>query len=193
MLNGSFAAFCEWLHDKLIERLNTPKGGAAIVVHLGSGYSVEKERSKNAAKLKDLCDFVVSNPAWVAKDGKTYCSRATDYICQGFGHFFAHDSLANGMIISMENSPSWRLETDLDRVAGLAMGGVLVVLGLKEDPHGHVCVVYPALDQMSGTWGSPVPLVANVGQKNGVLKLSQVFKEAARNSIQVFVLKESEA
>lgn len=166
--------------DKLTEFGATDKdlqGAITTKVDLGSGYSVDAEREKKAAQLRQLCMEAVNNPAWVPANGRTYCNRATNFIAQGMGHFFPFDAMANDMVSSMASSPEWRQEHDLARIPGLAMRGTLVVFGLQEQPHGHVCVAYPGPPQMSGSWGREVPMAANVGRKNGIMRLSEAFKK----------------
>jgi hypothetical protein len=41
--------------------------------------------------------------------------------------------------------------------------------------HGHVAVVYPAPMQRSGSWNKTVPMLANIGKKNGLMRASQAF------------------
>jgi len=41
--------------------------------------------------------------------------------------------------------------------------------------HGHVSVVYPAPMQRSGSWNKMVPMLANIGKTNGLMRTSQAF------------------
>lgn len=178
--------------EKLAEFGATDKdlqGAFTTKIDLGSGYNVDTERERKAAQLTTLCLEAVNNPAWEPANGRTYCNRATNFIAQGMGYFFQFDSLANDMVAHMANGPEWRLEHDLARIPGLAMRGALVIFGLQESPHGHVCVAYPGPAQMSGSWGREVPCVANIGKKNGIMRLSEAFTKD--NPPRAFVLEAS--
>ncbi len=57
-----------------------------------------------------------------------------------------------------------------------------VICGIEHKPvqmrrlsHGHVASVHPAPIQYSASWDKKVPMVANVGAKNGLMRASQAF------------------
>ena len=65
-----------------------------------------------------------------------------------------------------------------DMAVEAALQGRWVIAGwLNPDPtgHSHVCTIYPAEMQISTTYGGPVPMVANVGESNGIMRLSGAF------------------
>lgn len=183
-----------WKHG--VGMLTTPAGGIGIVEELGSGFSLSEAQEMNAAKLKALCEEAVVNPAWVAwPDGRTFCNRSVDFIAQGMGYFSIRQDSADQIIAHCSSLPEkWTEEHDLARVEGLAAKGALVILGVSEEPHGHVVVAYPGPAEESTTWGEKVPLVAQVGSAkvgNGIKRLSAAFKLEARPFLRIFVLEES--
>ena len=173
----------------------TPEQIAAGVtgsVDLPTGYSTDAIADANAHRLAALCHEAVANPAWEPRGGTTYCNRAVSFIAQGMGYFgFINDQLANEMISSMASNPAWREEHDFGRIEALAMRGALIIFGLQDHPHGHVCVAFPAKAEDSGTWGGKVPMVCNIGKSNGIIRLSQAFRVADRPLLHAYVLEES--
>ena len=84
--------------------------------------------------------------------------------------------MANAMIDSMRaNSDRWTPVSG-DVACARASQGLLVVACQQEAGHGHVCPVYPAAMQMSGSYGKDVPMVSNIGRTVGVMRVSQAFK-----------------
>ena len=57
-------------------------------------------------------------------------------------------------------------------------GFALSFMEFTSDPHDHVAAVYPAKMEMSGSLGCEVPLVANIGKKNAVMKSSGAYPVA---------------
>jgi len=49
------------------------------------------------------------------------------------------------------------------------------IVKMKRLAHGHVAVVYPAPVQRSGSWNKMVPMLANIGKTNGLMRTSQAF------------------
>lgn len=129
---------------------------------------------------------------------KTYCNVAARRIAEGMGYFgFTPDMLANDMIALMSVDSKWREEPfEPRRISDFALKGVLVLIGLEDHPHGHVVAAAPEAAQESGSWGGPVPMVAQVGTAkigNGIKKLSEAFRLADRARLRVFVLEDSVA
>ena len=89
--------------------------------------------------------------------------------------------MANEMVEFMENSKRfteipWEQSIDSDD---------LIILGIRKDTngdgkidekdHGHVAIVYPAGTSLSGKWGCVCPMVANIGNKNGIMGANYAF------------------
>lgn len=163
----------------------------AVFLQFPAGHAAEAEREQRVQVLRQLQLEAVYRPEWRAQPGgRTYCNRAFSYIAQGMGyHAFPPGALANDMIAQLAGDPDWREELDLAHVHRHAMRGGLAAAALVEHPHGHVCTVAPEPMQPSTSWGGPVPMVANVGAENGVLRLSQVFSIAARPLVRFFLLR----
>lgn len=123
--------------------------------------------------LRQLCEAVLDDDRYQPKNGVTHCNQAVAQIAYGMGHGGLTGLLANSIITLM--GIHWR-EVDGAEAARLAAQDVLVVAGQKEQPHGHVAVVFPDPMQKSGSWGKDVPMLANVGKINGVMRASQAFK-----------------
>lgn len=137
--------------------------------------------------LKALCDEAVSNPAFAPRDGKTYCNFAARFISEGPGFFgLPVNTLANGMIAILELAPEWR-EDSLDLAHSHAVRGRLAFVALSDEPHGHIAAVYPAPMAESGSWGQKVPMIANVGKVNGIMRLSGAFRAADKSRMRYFL------
>lgn len=137
--------------------------------------------------LKAVCDSVVADPSLAPHDGKTFCNVASRKIAEGMGYFgITSNMLANDLILFLASAPGWA-EGTLASAHAYALNGGLAFIALSEAPHGHIAAVYPAPMQESGTWGGPVPMLANVGRTIGVMKLSAVFKVADKEKLRAFV------
>lgn len=114
-------------------------------------------------------------------DGTTYCNFGVNYIAQHMGFVGFAKLMANEIVDKI--SHDWAFAPIEAEVAQrLALAGHLVIAGRKDEPHGHVAVVYPTEDRMplSGKWGHRAPWIANVGKKNGVMGSNNAFgKEPA--------------
>ena len=143
---------------------------------------------ENAEKLRALGAEVVSNPAFVQAHGKTHCNRAARFLCEAFGHHgFTPNDLANAMIAKMGASFEWR-ERTMEEAHAHAMKGGLAFLAVEDEPNGHLAAIMPEPMQESGSWGCPVPMVANVGiAPNAIKKASQAFLLAHKPGLRAFL------
>jgi hypothetical protein len=121
--------------------------------------------------LKAACDAAIADKSLAPKNGETYCNFGLIKIMQLMG-LAPLSGRANQMIIAM--GAEWNAVT-AGRAVALAKAGKLCVAGLAGDKHGHVAVVYPADMEFSGSRKKNVPMVANVGNKNGMMKASGAF------------------
>jgi hypothetical protein len=186
-LKEAWNGFWGFVWKELVEALVTPSGGAGVLEELGSGYSVEADTHARVSKLLALQEEAVANPSWQPAGGKTFCNRAVAFVAQGMGYFFPATELADEMIAAMASDPRWT-EDSLDRAAAHALKGGLAVAALEENPHGHVCTFAPLPKEISGTWGCQVPMVANVGKTNGIMRISGAFEAADRSRLRFFLL-----
>ena len=176
-----------WWWDALISMFNP--GGSSLSMNTEieeTGYNTEAERMSNRDRLKTACDFAVAAPMWEPSNGITHCNEAVAYIAEEMGCRDLRHLLANDQIEAMAGSPDWQ-EDLMERAVLHASRGGLAVATMAEEPHGHVCVVYPAPMQPSGSWGVPVAVVANVGRKNAIMRLSEAFKAADADRVRFFL------
>ncbi len=184
----------KWLYGKALVSLTQPEGGVGIVETLGSGYSVEGDRMEKVATLQALCEEAVSNPRFEARDGKKFCNLGARFIAEGMGFFgFPVNILANEMVGFLASHPDWT-EDSIDRAHRHAERGGLAFLTVEEHPHGHIAAIYPAPMEMSGTWGEPVPMLAQIGSAavgNGIKKASAVYRLEKRPLLRAFLFGEA--
>jgi hypothetical protein len=152
-------------------------GGASI--SLGSGYSVEAERAKNVMLLQAACDKARYNPAWQPAPGLTHCNGNADEVAtdRGYDHLHGPDGkalMADQQIAVLASDPDWREDT-AERFAQHAQRGGLGFATVIEHPHGHLCPGYPEPPEQSDAWGGLEPMVSNVGETVGVMRLSGAF------------------
>ena len=162
--------------------------GASVSVPLGSGYSTAEDTAERVQRLLTLQEEAVSNSAWLrTPDGRTFCNRALAFVAQGMGYFFPAAELANDMIDHMAADPRWT-EDSMERAHSHAMRGGVAVAALQDHPHGHVGTLAPLPMEESTTWVCAVPMIANVGEENGIMRLSGAVKAADRYRLRFFLL-----
>ncbi len=135
--------------------------------------------------LKGACDQVVADPELAPRGGKTYCNVAARRVASAMG-FQMEVMLANAMIEYLAKNPSWK-EASLEDAAAHAVLGKLAFVALSEEPHGHLAPLYPSPAAESGSWGQKVPIIANVGKTNGIMRLSGAFKAADKGKLRYFL------
>lgn len=169
------------------------------VFELESGYNKLHRIRKNLATLKDACLHVVQakdySPRDVTGDGKpeTFCNMAVQYVAERMGcGAFIGGPLANRMHDLMEMSGEFT-QVSGDDAAALAQKGCLVIASRKGERHGHVAVVFPAGPQFSASLEKNVPVVANVGKRNGIMRVSLAFPVEDRQEPFYYFWKPSEA
>jgi hypothetical protein len=126
--------------------------------------------------LASACEKVINIPAFQPlPDGTTYCNYAVDLICfmleyPGFGGLTANQIYSKCKERhrqgSAEEAAQWADE----------YGYIAIASHFNQSGHGHCAVIYPKKMEISGSYGRPVPFIANVGHINGILKVSQCFK-----------------
>lgn len=163
----------------------TPEQAEAVrlvSVPLGTGYSVEGERSMDAEKLRRLGESLAQKwPPKAEKDGTlvTFCNFSVQEAAQAYGCHDLDGMMANDMALALADGliPSWRRALG-DRAALHAQRGGLALAAKTYPGHGHVAVLAPEPMKFSGSWGYDVPCVYNVGKKNGLMKCSEAFAVA---------------
>lgn len=136
--------------------------------------------------LIDACCQAFNNPAWLPKQTPTglvtRCNYAVTFIadrmgCKDFWPKGAKEPmLANAMIDFMDKSPDWKA-IEKPKVQEFANAGCLVIAAAKANPHGHVVVIMPGLEQSSARFVS-APACVNVGGTNFIGKgVNWAFRE----------------
>ena len=135
--------------------------------------------------LKDACDLVISDDDLRPRDGRTFCNIGSLTVAQAMGctEFDTEGDplMADEMIALMEANASgkWSVASSSSEAALHALDGKLGFAAKTSaelgEAHGHLCVIYPASQQWSGSWGKEVPMCANVGRQNGEEKVSSAF------------------
>lgn len=123
---------------------------------------------KDLPKLVDAVCATYTNPDLIPKDGKTYCNIAADSIARVMGCLELSGKTANDIVDYMSASQNW-VKIAPDDAQFRANVGTLVYAVLKEDPHGHICVVMPGYAKFSGRFGK-CATVMNIGKNNFISK-----------------------
>jgi hypothetical protein len=125
-------------------------------------------------RLVGILQEIVNDPQYAPKpDGTTFCNYAVADTGTKLGiHTFSRSQTANDMYAYAKST--LRKLTG-EQAAELAKEGRWVVAAQNAVGHGHINSVYPADMQHSNSWGHDVPMAANVGHKNGIMKESQSF------------------
>lgn len=118
--------------------------------------------------LLDAIHLAFNHPEYIPKDGITYCNAYVNEVCESYGYKGFLGMLANDMIDLMSKDPAWT-PVAMEKCQAMANEGVLLVAGVKQNPHGHVVVLCPGKEKTSGRWGR-VPSCANVGIENFIGK-----------------------
>lgn len=135
-------------------------------------------------EIKSILDALVKDPSLQPKNGKTFCNIAVSRIATIFGvEDFPVDCsndppLADVMCDILAVSPNFHaVSTQGANFSSLQ--GNLVIAAHPYVGHGHVAIVYPSPEMFfSPSWKKEVPFVANVGARNGIFPVSEVFPVA---------------
>jgi len=140
---------------------------------------------KDLLKLSSACEWAVKNPAWIAKDGETFCNVAAQFIARIMGCHDFDDLMAEEIVKVMQSGTSktdgmtWR-QVDGKEASLWALGGGLGFAGMTKEElgeqHAHVAALAPKPMERSDSLDRLVPLVANVGKfPNAIERSSQAF------------------
>jgi hypothetical protein len=157
----------------------------SISMWLGSGYSLEKDIKAKRDRLENVCKAVVADPNFVTRDitgdsiKETFCNRAVWEIGAEMGCdvFKKRQMYARDIIKHCKSSGDWT-EVSPERALEHAKRGNLTICGKRYPDMDHVAAVYPTEMLFSGSWNKYVLVVANVGKKNGIMKVSEAFPVA---------------
>lgn len=140
------------------------------------------------AMLKAACDAAMVNPKLQPEKVKgkvvrTHCNEAAIAIagamgCQELAYRNADEQY---QIMNSNATRRWKKVTGQEATIH-ALGGGLAFAALPSqrlgEAHGHIAAVYPVGMQASESLKKDVPLVANVGGTNGLVRVSKAFPVA---------------
>lgn len=132
--------------------------------------------------LRDLCDKVMADPALrpnQPEEGMTHCNAAVYAICFPYGYDFYNKTrkdlmLANEIFYWLKEN--WQ-QVDGETANKIANSGNIAIAAQQGKPHGHVSVLYPGAMVYSSKWQKECPVLANVGERNGVMGANWAFKK----------------
>lgn len=117
--------------------------------------------------IRAACDYAIKR--WTPENDKTFCNIACDYVAGKAGFLGFKGLLANDIVNFMKKSPDFAKVSAPD-AQKLANDGRLVIAGRMDEPHGHICCVYPGGELVnSRKWHEEAATVANVGSANGIM------------------------
>jgi len=180
-------SFWRKLYEVFCGMLAVPAGAdrgksVTITKKLGSGFDIETYRSTQRAKLRRLCDQVVTDPQYEARDidgvpgDETFCNKAFAFIGAEMGCPHLEGKLANELYAHMASgADGWRMD-DGDHAAIHAGRGGFTAAAQLGERHGHVVVLRGGVAH-SPSFSKNVPIVAHVGLRgtNGIKKVSAAF------------------
>lgn len=114
-------------------------------------------------------------------DGKadvTHCNQSVNHVCGRLGYEKFKGMVANQIIDFMRRSDDWK-KIELEDAQSFANEGRLVIAGAMAEPHGHVVIIRPGLEELSAKWNSKkVPKASHVGANSCIGKsLAWAFKD----------------
>ena len=129
-----------------------------------------------ADAFRILLEEVIHDPKFQPCDGTTFCNMAVQKVCNAFDVYDLDGMMANQMVAALEAGmlKGWAACTAQEATRH-ALDGGLALAGKQYVGHGHIAVVWPGSMDFAGSYGKEVPMLANVGSKNGVLNLGWVF------------------
>jgi hypothetical protein len=107
-------------------------------------------------------------------DGKpgdeTFCNMAVNYVCSRLGYEKFKGMVANQIVDYMRRKPEEWEPVNMDAAQALANEGRLLLAGVQDEPHGHVAVIRPGVEEYSGKWKAKAPKTGNVGGSSAIGK-----------------------
>ena len=137
-------------------------------------------------KLKYFLDALVKDKSLKQKpDGTTFCNVGVHRGAQlfkydGFTTKEGWPLMARSMIeVVKARKTGWLICESKQAVDFVLRGGLGVsFMEFAPDPHDHVALIYPAKMEASGSLGREVPMVANIGKKNAIMKSTGAYPVA---------------
>lgn len=105
---------------------------------------------------------VFHDPAFIRRDGLTFCNQAAARVAELLGYPGLNGLLAATQHTLARSSKSF-FQVDAYVAAQLADLGVLVLAFWSAPPAGHVVVILPGAPVWSDKWGAASPLCMDIG------------------------------
>lgn len=144
---------------------------------LDSGYNVDDDRRERMTKNSELLDKLIAKYPPKIVDGnvvETYCNFGLNEYAQSFGYDGFKGLTANEIFDKAEADKAFTKDT-AERAVDHAKCGGFAFAAKQYTGHGHVAAIYPGPMVYSGSWKKFVPLLANIGKKNGIMATSLAF------------------
>ena len=133
------------------------------------------EESKSV--VKELCDKHINAQDLIARDGLTFCNIFVQRVFHDLNYFGLKNKTANEIFnFCSEEITKWDKINAANAIEKV-IDDYFIIASIKDDPHGHVAIVYPDHSIFSGKWGEYCPIVASVGKKNGIMGANYAFSE----------------
>lgn len=133
-------------------------------------------------EIDKLCSVLVKEKSLqpeFKKDGsilQTHCNHFVQRVCSQIIDYHEFEGLfANQIYLKMEEKKEWTPCGDADAVHFSQNGKLSIAAQENKNGHGHIAVISSEPMQKSGSWKKDVPMLWNVGHKNGLLRTSQCF------------------
>lgn len=110
---------------------------------------------------------VFRDPAYIRRDGKTFCNLAAAKVATLLGYPALNGMLSSDQHALARASDSF-LPIDPFTAAKLAGFGVLVLAFWSAPPDGHVVVILPGAPVWSDKWGAVSPLCMDIGANHTI-------------------------
>lgn len=130
-------------------------------------------------KIRLSCHKILAIPT-LLPNKSTYCNIGTFLILR---ELKLHNDFIKNNSIMLANEMYDVLKTrykqiSLDEVFTELETGKVFVASIKEQPHGHIAIIYPHRTRIySSKWNKFVPLCANFGVENGIMGLNWAFNK----------------
>ncbi|MEP0774661.1 MAG: hypothetical protein HRF46_09920 [Acidobacteriota bacterium] len=132
---------------------------------------------ESADKLREVGKAVVARPDLQPRNGQTFCNFGVQAILRAGGDH-SLDGMRAAQMAKFLANPDNATEVTFAEAVALAKKGVTIVVAQTAGSGGHVAVVAPEDPEMGGSrWDHQLlPVLFNVGDKNGVDVLREFFR-----------------
>ncbi len=160
-------------------------GGTVSLPFSATGYTAASDVAARLVRLTAAQDEAIALFPPVGE--MTFCNEGLQHVARAVGCEDLNGLMADQELVRVSLLPDWREDTWARAVAHAQAGGLAFIGWNNPNGHGHVASVAPRPMQVSPSWGVPVPVLANVGEKNGYLLLSACFREALEHELRCFL------